>query len=513
MAKLLIFTLVILQLLSLLTYNTDGAIRNNRVNRKTINQHHGNYSFRDETKGSHKRNVPPTCNLPVELVDEIKSYQTIATEIIKEATEGSFQGRTYNQLAKFVDKYGSRLSGSQSLEDSIDYMINKMKNEDKLDLAYGEDAIVPHWVRGEEEAQMLTPRHKNLAILGLGRSVGTTPEGITAEVLVVRSFEELEEKADQAVGKIVVYNQPYISYGASQPYRTRGATEASKAGAVAALIRSIAPFSLDTPHTGGQNYGEGVKHIPSACITIEDAELLDRLQAQGENITIKLRMMDFNLPFTTSRNAIGELTGTEFPLKKVIVSGHIDSWDVGQGAMDDGGGCLISTEAVALLKFMGLKPKRSVQAILWTAEELGLYGGEDYARHHAADMENIIAAFESDGGTFNPTGFDVAGTDEFGCIMYEILKLSEETISATEYAMHESVSTDISHLIEKGVPGISLMNEADEYFYYHHTEADTMSMMDAGELDRGMGLWAMAAYVIADLKEDLPRRPVAKKES
>jgi carboxypeptidase Q len=231
------------------------------------------------------------------------------------------------------------------------------------------------------------------------------------------------------------------------------------------------------------------------------------MQEAGETIRIHLKMLDYNLPLTTSRNAIGDLKGREKPDEVVIVSGHIDSWDVGQGAMDDGGGCFISTEALALLKSMNLVPRRTLRAIMWTSEEVGLWGAQDYARHHAKNAHNIIAAFESDGGTFTPQGLDFAGSEEAGCIVYEILKLLAP-LRATDYAMYDTVSTDIRHLTALGVPSLSLKNANDHYFWYHHTEADTMSMTDPIQLDEGTAVWAVAAYVIADLSVPLPRRPV-----
>jgi carboxypeptidase Q len=443
------------------------------------------------------------------LIAEIKGYESTANRIIMEATRNSFRGRTFKNLTQFVDKFPQRLAGSQFLEDSIDYLLEKMEG-DGLENVHGEEAIVPKWIRGEETGELLEPRRKNIPLLGLGTTIGTPVEGITAEVWVVRTFEELAANPGRALGKIIVYNQAFTSYEESVKYRSAGAVEAAKVGAVAALIRSIAPSSLNTPHTGTQDYVDGVTHIPVACITIEDAELLDRLQSAGEKLSIHLKMLDYNLPLTTSRNAIAELKGHSKPEEVVIVSGHVDSWDVGQGAMDDGGGCFISIEALSLLKSLNLRPKRTLRAIMWTGEEIGLHywGSMDYQRHHADEMKNIIAAFESDGGTFTPKGLDFAGSEEAGCIVNEILKLLAP-ISATEYKMYDYVSTDIYYMIAAGIPGLSLNNENDQYFWYHHTEADTMSMMDAEQLDKGTAVWAVASYIIADLSIPLPRKAPA----
>jgi carboxypeptidase Q len=207
-------------------------------------------------------------------------------------------------------------------------------------------------------------------------------------------------------------------------------------------------------------------------------------------------MLDFNLPLTTSRNVIGEIRGSESPDEVVIVSGHVDSWDVGQGAMDDGGGCFISVEALNLLNSLSLRPKRTLRAILWTAEEIGLnyWGSFEYDRHHKGEVGQIVAAFESDGGTFTPKGLDFAGSEEAGCIVNEILKLLAP-LNATEYNMFDYVSTDIYYMQEQGVPGLRLNNADDNYFWYHHSEADTITMMDSAQLDQGTAVWVRKIYL------------------
>ncbi|ODM94782.1 Carboxypeptidase Q [Orchesella cincta] len=413
-----------------------------------------------------------------ELRAEIAAYQPVANQIMEAVVNGAWKSKTYDALHDLVDKYPIRQSGHKNLEDSIDYMMEKM-TEYGFDNVRGEQVLVPHWVRGEESAEMLAPHQKKLRILGLGTTVGTPQEGITAEVLVVKNFADLDAKKDQVRGKIVVYNQGWLgSYGATVAYRSNGASHASQYGAVATLIQSVAPFSLDTPHTGGQNYWdwENVTHIPTACITVEDADFMLRLQEKGETIRVHLKMLDYNLPMTTSRNAIGEIGGVAIPTEYVAVSGHIDSWDLGQGAMDDAGGVMISVMALAVLKDLNLIPKRKLQAILWTSEEAGLWGVDDFAKQHLDILSNYSAVFESDGGTFKPLGWT----------------LQDQKLLAAS-------------LIEEGVPGLSNNNEADKYFWYHHTEADTITMMDSVELDLNTAMWAVSSYVIADLSVKLPR--------
>lgn len=259
-------------------------------------------------------------------------------------------------------------------------------------------------------------------MLGLGGSIGTTLDGITAEVIVVNSFEELDRVNVSVKGKIVVYNEDYISYGVTVKYRDYGAVNAAKYGAVASLIRSVTPFSMNTPHTGWQDYDDDVKKIPTACITAEDAHFLRRVQDRGEKIVIRLYMEAKTLSDVISRNTIAEIQGSERPKKFVVVSGHIDSWDVGEGAMDDGAGFMLSWNSLVILKQLNLIPKRTLRAILWTAEEEGLLGAAEYVKSHEDDIENLNFAMESDDGTFEPIGLDFFGSDTAACIMQEILK-------------------------------------------------------------------------------------------
>lgn len=468
-----------------------------------------NIPFKDVMSAEERVRQEVQCETLIsqELRDEIAGYSSVANQIIAHIMSGPFKGKSYNEMVRLIDKYPIRLSGEQNLEDSIDHMMHIMSNAMSLENVRGEQVLVPHWIRGEESAVMLEPWKKNIRLLGLGTTVGTPEAGMSHEVIVVKNFEELEARQDEVRGKIVVYNQGWLgSYGATNVYRTQGATRASRFGAVASLIESVAPFSLDSPHTGGQSYAADVTHIPTACITKEDADLMYRLQSQGERIVIDLKMLDYNLPLTTSRNVIGEIVGSTKPEEYVAVSGHIDSWDVGQGAMDDAGGVMISVAALAAIKSLGLQPKRTLQAILWTSEEPGLWGVEDFARQHKDILANYSVVFESDSGTFKPLGLDFAGTDEAGCIVQEVLKLAAP-LNATTYTKYDTVSSDITVLIAEGVPGLSLHNQNDMYFWYHHTEADTVSMQDPVEMDLDCALFAVTSYVLADISAKLPRAP------
>ncbi|XP_076241534.1 carboxypeptidase Q-like isoform X1 [Calliopsis andreniformis] len=444
-----------------------------------------------------------TCVLPPNLIQEIDSYAPLVQSIINETLSGSFKSVTWNELADFVDKFGPRLTGTEVLEKSIDYVLNKSVDFG-LENVHGEPVTVPHWVRGQESATLLKPRQKDIALLGLGYSVGTPPEGITAEAIVVNSFKELEERQHEVPGKIVVYNQKYVSYDKTVQYRSKGASVASKYGAVAALIRSVTPYSLYTPHTGMQSYAPNVTKIPVACITAEDASLLKRMANRGYTIQINLKMQAKNLPDKVSRNVIAEIVGSTVPNKVVVVSGHIDSWDVGQGAMDDGGGAFISWQAVRLLKQLKYRPRRTIRMIMWTAEELGIIGARHYIKTHKDTEQNLQFVLESDIGTFMPLGLEFTGVEQVKCILERVMKLLSPMGQMKLRSPNQG--PDIADWVNAGVPGGSLWTRNDKYFYYHHTNADTMLVENPDALDRGTALFAAVSYVLADLSIDLPRQ-------
>ncbi|XP_066142233.1 carboxypeptidase Q-like [Euwallacea fornicatus] len=445
------------------------------------------------------------CNLPAKLVNEIRSYEDIANIIITSLTNGKYKGETYKELARFVDKFGARFSGTENLENAIDYALDIMKQYG-LENVHGEEAEVPHWVRNYETAELLEPRNANVPVLGLGNSVSTPEEGIVAEVIVVDTFDQLKSKnvSQNVKGKIVVFNEDWVSYGDSVQYRSHGASEASKLGAVAALVRSVTPFSMSTLHTGWQDYDDDVKKIPTACITKEDARLFQRYQDRGEKIVLRLNLNYTRYEDSKSRNSVGEIGGSTHPNKVVLVSGHIDSWDVGVGAMDDGGGAFISWYALAVLKGLGLRAKRTLRAVLWTAEEPGLIGWSAYNASHFHELENFTFVMESDEGTFAPLGIQYAAGTEGGCIIQEIVNLLAP-INATQTKSSSSVGSDISSWTQSLIPGASLLNANSRYFWFHHTAADTMDVLNSDNLDKAAAVWAVVSYVIADLNDEFPR--------
>ena len=391
----------------------------------------------------------------------------------------------WNRLAELVDTYGSRPAGSASLESAIDWMVAQMK-KDGLDNVHTEPVMVPHWVRGRESATLLTPHRAPLHMLGLGRSVGTSARGITAPVLVVNDFADLHAHAAQAKGKIVLFDYhfdtakpPFEAYGDAVIYRGRGADSAAAYGGVAALVRSVTPHSLSTPHTGAMGYGDTTAkahHVPAAAITIEDADMLHRIQNRGQEIRVTLRMEAHMLSDAHSRNIIAEVRGSEHPDEIIVLGGHIDSWDVGQGAMDDAGGVVAAWEAVRLIKQLGLRPKRTIRVVGWVNEEMGGRGADAYRDAHRAELPKTKFALESDNGVFMPKGIRLTGPDSLLPVLEELMAPLAR-IGVTQATMGDP-EADVTPLAEAGVPALALDIDASRYFWYHHTDADMMNALD-----------------------------------
>jgi carboxypeptidase Q len=429
------------------------------------------------------------------------TYRAAADSLIRAATGDS---AAYGRVGRLVDGFGHRHAGSRSLEAAIDWILAEMR-KDGLQNVRGEPVKVTHWVRGEESAVLVRPRRDTLSMLGLGGSVGTPKAGITAPVLVVSSFEELERRKADARGKIVLFDAPFTTYPETRHYRSDGPTAAARAGAVACLIRSVASFSISSPHTGRTSYDSAGPRIPAAALSVEDAMMLHRIQDRGEQIVLTLRMGARQLAPAPSRNVVAELVGREKPDEVVVLGGHIDSWDVGQGAMDDAGGSVAAWEAVRLMHQLGLRPRRTVRVVLWTNEENGIEGGKAYRDRHAAELDRHVMAMESDGGTFQPNGFAFAGSDSATAIVRQTASLLEAIRATAIERVKESPEADIMPLVEAGVPGIGLQVDGSRYFWYHHSEGDTLDKLDPAEVARCVAAMAVMAYVVADLPERLPR--------
>ena len=427
------------------------------------------------------------------------SYEQSAIKITN-ALENDSIG--YNRLSYLCDMFGPRLSGSKNLEKSIDWVIKEMKN-DGLSNVKGERVKVPTWIRGEESLKILIPFEKRLPILGVGGSVSTPKGGIRGEVVVVNSFEALEKIKRKVRGKIVLYNVPFTNYSETVRYRYDGPNIAAKYGAIASLIRSVGNGSMDTPHTGTMGEYKSFKKIPHAAITAEDAMMIDRICKRGQRVVLKLQMEAKFVEDRWSRNVLAELRGSTHPEEIVIVGGHIDSWDVGQGAHDDAGGCIAAWRAVTLIKELGLKPRRTIRIVLWTNEENGGRGNINYKNEHFNELENHILAIESDGGVFAPQGFGFTGSARAKKMILDISDLLEpiRANTITDWGR----AADIAPLNDEGVPVMSLNVDISKYFWYHHSNADTFDKVDYRDFNNCIAAMAIMAYVVADMEEKLPR--------
>ncbi len=305
-------------------------------------------------------------------------------------------------------RIGNRLSGTPALNQAIAWSVGEMKKAGLSNVRMI-PVKVPHWVRGRESAEMLEPLRRPLFMLGLGGSVATPPDGITADVVAVSTFDELEKLGRRGVeGKIVLYDAPFTTYDETVAYRTNGASRAARLGAVAALVRSVTPRSLRDPHTGAMDYSASDPKIPSAAVSVEDAIWIHHLTQSGQRVRVHLSMEAHMEPDADSADVIGEIPGREKPDEVVVIGGHIDSWDVGQGAHDDGGGVIAALAAVALMKKLGLQPRRTIRVVFWTNEENGSRGGQAYRDWAGPQLRKHIAAIEMDGGAEKPIGFDLA---------------------------------------------------------------------------------------------------------
>ena len=427
---------------------------------------------------------------------------------------------SWTKLSYLCDFIGARLSGTESLEQAVKWAHQSMI-EDGLENVELQPVLVPHWKRGRESAKLVHPRQLELAMLGLGRSIGTPAGGIVAEVIAVSSFDELTALPDEAVrGKIVLWNVPFTSYGETVKYRAKGGREASLKGAVASLVRTVGKRSLSNPHTGAQSeHKEGATPIPAAALSIEDAQLLARLAEAGAKPKVHLSMEARTLPDALSHNVVGEVRGRELPNEIVLVGGHLDCWDVGQGAHDDGGGCVVSMEAVRLLHQLGIRPRRTVRVVLWTNEENGTKGAKEYRRLTRQRGEKHFAAIESDGGVENPLGFGVtvrkAGpTDDDKENEVDPERQKRVLALLQEFALWiapieaDSIregggGADIDPLMDDGVPGLALQTSMELYWDIHHSHADTLDKIDPAALRRNVAAMAVMAYLLAEVPDRL----------
>ncbi len=419
----------------------------------------------------------------------------------------------YAKLAHLCDRIGHRLSGSPQLEQAVAWAQEAMICDGHENVR-AEPVMVPRWIRGDESVALIEPYERPLRMLGLGGSVGTPPQGLRAEVLVVEDEAGLAAAGERARGRIVLFNNampPYdprrgSGYGTAVRFRHKGARLAAEQGAVGCLIRSVTANSLYTPHTGAMSYDGAPRKIPAAALTIEDAMLLARLAAAGQRVVVELRMQARDDGEAPSANVVGELRGRSRPNEIVVIGGHIDSWDVGQGAHDDAAGCVMAMEAISVLRRLGLVPRRTIRVVLFTNEENGLAGAKKYAEDHAAELPHHVAAIESDSGAFRPTGFSYEVNDpqrqqRAGEQLADIVRLLEPLGPMRVRA--GGSGADIGAMKPAGVALLGLNVAGETYFNYHHTEAVTLDKVDPRDLSDATAALAVMAYVLADMPDRL----------
>ncbi|MEO8370575.1 MAG: M20/M25/M40 family metallo-hydrolase [Candidatus Solibacter sp.] len=438
------------------------------------------------------------AGIPAFAADLTEQYRATADKLIDAAladTEG------YNRLAYLCYRIGHRLSGSPGLEKAIAWSVETMKAAG-LSNVQVIPAKVPHWVRGAESARMITPLERPLHMLGLGMSIGTPPGGITAGVVAVSTFDELAKLGRAKIqGKIVLYNEPYLGYGPSRVYRSTGAARAAEFGAVAALVRSATPLAMQIPHTGEMAYDEKFPKIPAAAVSPEDAMMMARRVEDGVPVKVQLQMAAQMLPDADSGNVIGEIPGRERPEEVVVMGGHIDSWDVGQGAQDDGASIIACLQAVALMKKLGLQPRRTIRVAFWVNEENGGRGGEAYRAFVGDKIRNHVAAIEMDGGAEAPRGFG-AGVDAVSMVSLQQIGKLLERVGAGEITGGGGGS-DIGPLLRDGVPGLGERTVGTHYFDWHHTDADTLDKVNPEDFRKNVAALAVMGYALADMPDRL----------
>ncbi|HEY2324815.1 MAG TPA: M20/M25/M40 family metallo-hydrolase [Thermoanaerobaculia bacterium] len=410
----------------------------------------------------------------------------------------------WDTLAHLTDNIGPRLTGSRNAAVAVTYTTERLR-EWGIDV-HDEKVMVPHWVRGEERASLVSHNDQKIVLTALGGSVATPKGGITADVVEVGSYDELKHLGTKVKGKIVYYNNPmdmelvrsgrsFEAYRRSVEFRTSGASHAAEYGAVAAVIRSVGSASLRTPHTGAMRYDPKLPKIPTAAMTAEDAMLVHRLLAKGEKVRMHLVLTPKTLPDTESANVVAEIRGSEQPDEIVLVGGHLDSWDLGTGAIDDGGGVAMSMETLHLIKELGLKPKRTIRCVLFMNEENGLRGGQGYAAAHG--KEKHVAVIETDSGVAAPTGFDTTLKGD-ALAAFEAKTKPLARVKADRFSTESETGADTSPLTAAGVIGFGFVPEPLHYFDYHHSPADTLDKIDPQDLSADVAAVAALTWILAN---------------
>lgn len=418
--------------------------------------------------------------------------------------EGLRHCDAFRYLTDLTQNIGARLSGSPQAARAVEWgkaLMTRLGFQN----VHLEPVMVPHWVRGDvEQASILSPEagRQKLSVCALGGSIGTQESGVSGELFRVTSFEELRKAGDRAKGKIIFFDRPFDrtkintfeAYGGAVDQRGSGAVEAAKAGGIAALVRSMTSRRDDVPHTGAMHYADSVVKVPAAAVSTIGADYLDSLLDAGVSVRIRLRLSCQTLPDAPSANVVGDLTGSEHPEEVIVVGGHLDSWDKGQGAHDDGAGVAGTLEALHLLNETGLAPKRTIRAVLFINEENGLAGGVAYAKVDRPG-EKHIAAIETDEGGFSPKGFGIeTDSARFGAIARWAPLF--RPIGASEFNRGGG-GADISPMGRLGIPMLGLNVDNQRYFDYHHSDNDTIDKVNERELELGAIALASIAYILS----------------
>src|SRR5881397_2519312 len=420
----------------------------------------------------------------------------------------------YKQVAHLANNIGPRLSGSAQAAKAVEYVAGELRAvgcEVQL-----ERVMVPHWVRGEEIAALtqfpgqVENTTQKIVLCALGPSVPTPANGIEANVIAVPNFDALKlMPRDKVAGKIALFNYPFDkqmaaegraneAYGEAVVYRSDGPSAAARLGAVACLIRSVGGADYRLPHTGQTNYTDDAPKIPAGAVTAEDADLIADLVRQGP-VKMKLVLTPRTLPDVESANVIGDIKGSEHPEQVIVVSGHLDSWDLGTGAIDDGAGVAVSMEVANLIQKLHLNPKRTIRVIAWMNEENGLAGSKQYAKDHEKDIANHFAAMETDGGAGHPIGVNVKANAEVKKMFAPVAAILQES-GAGMLNLVEHCGADIEPLEKAGVPSFSPIQDSRSYFNYHHTAADTLDKIVPKELAENSAVVAVVAYALANME-------------
>lgn len=457
--------------------------------------------------------TPPSASSGIPAA-RVEALRGIAERL--RASERQSQG-AWKKLAFLTDHIGARLSGSPQAEKAVAWALAEF-GRDGFAEARAEKVMVPHWERGDGSGAIVAPVETPLALLALGMSDGTPPEGVTGEVIETDSLEALRALGDKVRGKIVLLNKPVrkapdgAGYGEVSPLRHSGPSEAARLGGVALLIRSLGTLPARLPHTGMTHYADDAPRIPAAAIAEEDADRIHRLLAAGETVKVRLTLGCRTLPDAPSANVVAEWRGTKRPDEVVVIGAHLDSWDVGAGAEDDGAGAVMVMESLALLKRLDLKPARTVRAVLYMNEENGVRGGHGYAEQHAAEMARHVAALEADSGAGPWLGYTTLAGPGGTAVVRDLANALASPGTAGASGAHEVTEggdggVDISPMRAAGVPLLGVRFDMTHYFDWHHTMADTLDKIDPANLADGVVAMALMGYALADLEPPLSRIP------